>query len=126
LLSAPFLQFLTDVSILRTKGVNLINLVRRQDQADELKQSLGQDVHVVVFDGNNTADAVEQIQSITGGKGINYGLEAVAGSVTDVMVKAAAPRATILVYGVMSTDSWKLSPGEVLFKEIRIHGTLLK
>ncbi len=102
----------------------MINLVRRQEQADELKQSLGQDVHVVVFDGKNTDEAVKQIHSITGGKGINYGLDAVAGTTTDLMVKAAAFRATILVYGVMDSTTWKLSPGEVLFKETRIHGTL--
>jgi threonine dehydrogenase-like Zn-dependent dehydrogenase len=114
----------SDINFLfRYKGINLINLVRRQEQADELKQSLGQDVHVVVFDGKNTAEAVKHIQTITNGKGINYGLDAVAGTVTDLMVKAAAHRATILVYGVLDSDSWKLSPGEVLFKEAKIHGT---
>jgi NADPH:quinone reductase-like Zn-dependent oxidoreductase len=110
------------IQIAKYKGINLINLVRRQEQADELKQSLGQDVHVVVFDGKNTAEAVKHIQTITNGKGINYGLDAVAGTVTDLMVKAAAHRATILVYGVLDSDSWKLSPGEVLFKEAKIHG----
>eukprot|EP00029_Vermamoeba_vermiformis_P008770 TRINITY_DN4196_c0_g1_i1.p1 TRINITY_DN4196_c0_g1~~TRINITY_DN4196_c0_g1_i1.p1 ORF type:complete len:342 (-),score=94.39 TRINITY_DN4196_c0_g1_i1:35-1060(-) len=111
------------IQIAKHKGLKLINLVRRKEQADELKQSLGQDVHVVVFDGKNTAEAAKEIQTITGGKGINYGLDAVAGTTTDLMVKAAAPRATILVYGVMDMESsWKLSPGEVLFKEIKIHG----
>ncbi len=101
----------------------MINLVRRQEQADELKQSLGQDVHVVVFDGKNTDEAVKQIQSITGGKGINYGLDAVAGTTTNLMLKAAGFRPTILVYGRLDSTDWNISPGDFIFREAKIQGT---
>lgn len=110
------------IQIAKHKGINLINLVRRQEQADELKQTLGQDVHVVVFDGKNTEEALKQIQTITGGKGINYGFDAVAGTTTDLMVAAAANRATIVVYGRLEHGDWKLNLGQILFKEIRVQG----
>ncbi len=57
----------------RVKNVNLINVVRRKAQIEELKARYGSDTHVVVFDGSNEDEALAEVNAITQNKGVNYG-----------------------------------------------------
>lgn len=60
------------IQIAKEKGINLINVVRREAQVEELK-ALGAE-HVVVYNGENDKEADEKIKSITGGKGVQIGM----------------------------------------------------
>ncbi len=58
--------------VFRLRGLQLINVVRRVSQVDELKARYGNDIHVLAFDGSNEAQFLQQINQLTQGKGINY------------------------------------------------------
>ena len=51
----------------------MINVVRRKAQVDELKARYGAETHVVVFDGQNEAEAIAHVNAITKNKGVNIG-----------------------------------------------------
>lgn len=52
----------------------MISIVRRAAQVDELKSRYGSDIHVLALDGYNEAQVIEEINKITNGKGVNYGM----------------------------------------------------
>jgi NADPH2:quinone reductase len=106
----------------RHKGINLINLVRRSEQVEELKKEFGQDTHVVVYDGNNSDEALKQINEITNKRGVNFGIDAVAGTTNELITKVLAPLGKVLVYGVLNGIDLKLNAGEMLFKEFSVQG----
>lgn len=56
----------------RVKGFKLINFVRKQESADELKKKYG-DINVIVADNKNDEKVIEQVKKLTNGKGANYG-----------------------------------------------------
>lgn len=58
------------IQIAKLKGINLINLVRREAQAEELR-AMG--ATVVVYDGENDQEAEEKIRSLTQSKGVAFG-----------------------------------------------------
>lgn len=60
------------IQIAKLRGINLINVVRREAQIEELK-ALGAE-HVIVYNGENDKEVEEQVQTITGGKGIKVGM----------------------------------------------------
>jgi NADPH:quinone reductase-like Zn-dependent oxidoreductase len=97
--------------------------VRRSEQVAELKKEFGQDTHVVVFDGNNSDEALQQINEITNKRGVNFGVDAVAGTTNELITKALAPLGKVLVYGVLNGIDLKLNAGEMLFKEFSVQGT---
>lgn len=97
--------------------------MRRAEQAEELKKDFGADTHVVAFDGTNHEEALKQISDITNNRGVNFAVDAVAGTTTELIVKALAPLGKVLVYGVLNGLDLKLNAGEMLFKEFSIQGT---
>lgn len=78
-------------------GVKTINVVRRSEQKQELKQ-IGADE---VID-SSTEDVVARVKKITGGKGAYSALDAVAGSSTGTMMASIRKGGTTLVYGLLS------------------------
>lgn len=103
-------------------GINLINLVRRAEQVEELKKEFGHDTHVIVFDGTNSDEALKQIKEITNNRGVNFGVDAVAGTTTELIMKSLAQFGKVLVYGVLNGIELKLNAGEMLFKETSVQG----
>lgn len=60
------------IQIAKEKGIKLINVVRRQEQVEELK-AIGAD-YVLVYSDDKVEELKEEISKITGGKGIKYGM----------------------------------------------------
>jgi len=99
--------------------------VRRQEQVEELKKEFGEDTHVVVFDGSNSEETLKQIKQITSNRGVNYGIDAVAGPTTDIIVKSFAPLGKVLVYGVLNgLPELKFNAAEMLFNETSVQGII--
>lgn len=58
------------IQIAKEKGINLISIVRREAQVEELTALGG---NVIVYDGKNDKEVEEKIQTITGGRGVALG-----------------------------------------------------
>jgi len=58
--------------------------------------------HVIV---TNDEDLVSRVMEITNGHGVGLIFDSVAGSFLTILANAAAPGATIFVYGALSLDS---------------------
>lgn len=71
------------IQIAKAKGVKLINIVRRQEQVEELK-ALGAD-HVLVYSEGNEESLKKEISDITGGKGVRYGIVKMIHSIINII-----------------------------------------
>ena len=105
------------LQIARARGVRTVNLVRRAEQADELR-ALGAD-EVVVGDG---PDAVERIREVTGGEGVPKAMDAVGGAVGATCAAALAPRGTLVAYGRLSQEPLPLDTGLQIFRGTTVRG----
>jgi len=104
------------IQLARAEGIRTVNIVRRAELIDELKQS-GADV--VVVDGPDLAQRVEQE---TGGAAIRLGIDAVAGSATGRLAQCVSEGGTVVNYGLMSGDPIQLDAAECVFRDIRLVG----
>jgi NADPH:quinone reductase-like Zn-dependent oxidoreductase len=86
-------------------GFHTINVVRRRDQADELKR-LGGD-EVVCTDDEIIEDRVREI---TGAAGVRYALDAVGGTMGLGAVRSLRAGGKLLVYGTLSGEPIPLDP----------------
>ena len=75
--------------------------------------------HVVI---TSEQDLLSELDRITKGKGVNVFIDAVGGPAFADLVKSAAPRAKILVYGTLSVDPAPVSTMDILAKNLEIKG----
>ena len=104
------------IQIGRELGLRSINIVRRPELIDELRNE-GADV--VVLDGEELRD---QVAEATERAPIRLALNAVGGESAIRMAKTLAPRATIVTYGAMSLQPLTIPNGMLIFKELRFTG----
>jgi NADPH:quinone reductase len=85
-------------------GFRTLNVVRRPDQAEELRRA-GAD-QVLVSTGEQLASAVRDLT----GDGVKYALDPVGGSTAKAVVESLAPGGRLLVYGTLSNEAIPLDP----------------
>lgn len=98
-------------------GFRTINVVRRAEQAAELK-ALGGDIVLVESPGN----LGEQLRAATGGTGVRYAVDPVGGATGSAVVGCLAPGGRLLVYGTLSGEPMSLSPRELIATSATIEG----
>lgn len=98
-------------------GFRTINVVRRAEQAAELK-ALGADIVLVESSGN----LGEQVRAATGGTGVRYAVDPVGGATGSAVVGCLAPGGRLLVYGTLSGDPMSLSPRDLIATSATIEG----
>lgn len=81
-------------------GIKTINLVRRQEQVQQLKD-LGAD-HVI---NQKEEDVVQRVMEITGGEGAYAALDPVAGDFTGTLLRAVRKWGTVQIYGALNGGS---------------------
>lgn len=101
------------------RGLRTVNVVRRPELADELKQ-LGADL--VVVDGEDLADRVKQE---TGGVPIKLGVEAIGGKATGRIVDCVATDATVVHYGSMSGIDPQVGRTHFVYRGVKLTGFML-
>jgi NADPH2:quinone reductase len=101
----------------RLRGLVLVNVVRRQEQADELR-SAGVE-QVVVLPGE---DLAERVKALTGGKGATAAIDPVGGETSAAVLGALRPGGTSLIFGALDERPIPVDPGPVLFKELVLRG----
>src|SRR5215210_721157 len=87
------------LQIARQHGFRTINVVRRREQAEELK-ALGADEVICTED----EDLVERVREITGRAGLAKAIDAVGGETCGAVVRALSRGGVMLVYGVLSME----------------------
>jgi len=105
------------LQIAKLLGIKTINVVRRREQAPELK-SLGAD-EVVCTDEE---DLNQRVMAITGGAGVPAAIDAVGGDVGSNVAFALAPGGVMLTYGMLSLTPMQLNGGQMVFRTTSVRG----
>jgi NADPH:quinone reductase-like Zn-dependent oxidoreductase len=105
------------IQLARHRGYRTINVVRRRDVLDELKNE-GADEVICEED----EDVLARVQEITGGKGVRHALDSVAGHSGSRLVRCLAPGGTLVVFGAISQKPLVIDPGQMLFRGTQIRG----
>jgi NADPH:quinone reductase-like Zn-dependent oxidoreductase len=98
-------------------GFRTINVVRRAEQADELKRLGG--TAVVICPGEPLA---QRVREITGGSGAPFAIDAVAGEVGSQLVEALAPGGRMLVYSSLSGQPLTVDPRALMTVRRSVEG----
>jgi NADPH:quinone reductase-like Zn-dependent oxidoreductase len=97
-------------------GFHTINIVRRAEQAAELRREGAE--HVLVSAGEPIA---EEVKKLTGG-GATYALDAVGGATAKAIVDALGSNARMLVYGTLSGEPLALDTRMLMVGQKSITG----
>ena len=100
----------------RLRGLKTVNVVRREATVASVRSQGGD---VVLVDGD---DLAERVKTATGGAPIKLGIDAVGGNATLRLAGALADGATLVNYGGLSGEPCKLSPRELIFRDITLKG----
>jgi NADPH:quinone reductase-like Zn-dependent oxidoreductase len=101
----------------RQGGFKTLNVVRRREQAEELRR-LGGDAVVCTAEEN----LVERARSLTGGAGVRYALDAVGGATGAAVVQALAEGGRLVIYGTLSGEPLPLDPRDLIVGQKRVEG----
>lgn len=105
------------LQIAKQHGFKTINVVRRREQAEELK-ALGAD-EVICTDEE---DIPERVREITGGEGLRKAIDAVGGETGAAVVSALGRGGVMLVYGRLSGQPMPLDGGRMIFASATVRG----
>jgi len=97
-------------------GVDVVGIVRRPEQADELRAS-GMRVYC-----SADPDMDKQLARTCRHENITFGVDAVAGETASRVVRALAPGGSLIVYGALSLRSPTIAPGDLIFAGKSIGG----
>ncbi|KAI8106698.1 hypothetical protein M9434_001352 [Picochlorum sp. BPE23] len=106
------------IQICKYKGIKTINVVRREEQAQEILD-IGGDHVIVSQDGSSIQD---KVMEITGGKGAYAAVECVGGTVFKGCASSLRASGTILIYGAMSSLEMTVAIPDVLFRGVTVRG----
>src|SRR5262245_29209880 len=86
-------------------GFRTINVVRRLEQAEELRRA-GADAVICTAE-----ESIEnRVRSLTDGQGVKYAIDAVGGETGSAVIPALAPGGRLLVYGTLSRQPIAVDP----------------
>jgi NADPH:quinone reductase-like Zn-dependent oxidoreductase len=105
------------LQIARLRGFKTVNVVRRREQAEELK-ALGAD-EVICTDEENI---VERVMEITGGKGLTKAIDAVGGETGAAALLSLGRGGTMLAYGLLSGQPTPVDVGRMIFNSTTLRG----
>jgi len=102
-------------------NIPIINVVRRQEQVDDLK-SLG-----ATYVLNSSSESYEtELRALTEQLHTTIAFDAIGGSATGVLFKALKPKGTLYVYGALSGEpSSGLSAESLIFHQKKVEGAWL-
>lgn len=106
------------IQLAKHRGIKTVNVVRRQEQVEELKQ-LGADEVVVSADG---ADLPAAVKAATGGKPAYAAIECVGGELFGAVASSVRDHASVILYGAMSGLSASFSIPDLLFRGVVARG----
>lgn len=107
----------TVAMIAKARGINVINVVRREAGIGEL-EALGISNTVSTSDPSWT----DKIKTITGGAPILYAIDSVGGKESGQFLNLLGEGGTLMSFGAMSDGNMEVSSGDLIFKQVKIVG----
>ncbi|HEX8895592.1 MAG TPA: zinc-dependent alcohol dehydrogenase family protein [Terriglobales bacterium] len=104
------------IALARLAGVKTLNVVRREEAAEQVRQWGGDSV---VLQSDNVHKDVEQA---LGGKKLNLVLDTVGGTSVGELAKSLKPGGSIVVYALQSGQFPAISPGDLIYRGLSLHG----
>jgi mitochondrial enoyl-[acyl-carrier protein] reductase / trans-2-enoyl-CoA reductase len=104
------------IRLARVDGIRTVNVVRRAELIEPLKQ-MGADV--VVVDG---PDLAQRVEKATGGAKIRLGIDAVAGAAIGRLAECVAEGGTVVNYGLLSGQPCQVDANQFVFRDLRLVG----
>lgn len=101
----------------RSRGINLVNLVRRADAVTELAE-LGIDNAIAT----DSVDWVEQARALIGAGGARAAVDSVGGDVVGGLLELLGENGLLVTFGAASNQPLALSSGPIIFKQLTIKG----
>jgi len=105
------------IRLTRSQGIPLINIVRREEQVEALKE-LGA-IHVL---NSNSKSFAKELKILSEELGATLILDAVTGSQSSILLDAAPHGSTLLAYARLSGDLIVADPGTLIKEEKKIVG----
>jgi trans-2-enoyl-CoA reductase len=104
------------IQLAKQRGINTINVVRREGLADDL---MAKGANVVLIDG---PDLAGQIAKATGERPVALAIDAVGGETFSRLAQSLGTGGTLVSYGVLSGKPATFNPAMAIFNDIRIRG----
>lgn len=105
------------LQIAALRGFKTINVVRRRQQAEELK-ALGADEVICTAD----EEILERVKEITARAGLTKAIDAVGGQTGAAVARALGRNGVMLVYGLLSMEPMTVDGGRMIFNTTTIRG----
>jgi NADPH:quinone reductase len=105
------------VQLAKRRGINLINLVRRNNAIDELKRFGAE--HVL-----STEDSAwpKHVPELTGKVPVTKAIDAVGGSLSLDMISVLVQDSIFLAYGALAGQSLLIDPNSLIFSNVIVRG----
>jgi NADPH:quinone reductase-like Zn-dependent oxidoreductase len=104
------------IQLAKQRGINTINVVRREGLADEL---MSKGANVVLIDG---PDLPAKIANATSNSPVVLAIDAVGGETFSRLAQSLGNGGTLVSYGVLSGKPASFNPAKSIFNDIRIRG----
>jgi NADPH:quinone reductase-like Zn-dependent oxidoreductase len=104
------------IALAKLAGVKTLNVVRREDAAEQVRQSGGDRV---VLQGDNLHKDIEEALD---GKRLRLVLDTVGGTPVGELARSLEVGGSIVVYAMQSGQFPKLSPGDLVYRGLGLHG----
>src|ERR1700758_2603626 len=104
------------IALAKLAGVKTLNVVRRQEAAEQVRQWGGDRV---VLQGN---DLHKDIEEALDGKKLSLVLDTVGGTPAGELAKSLKPGGSIVVYAMQSGQFPTLEPYDFFFRSLSLHG----
>ena len=109
------------VKYCKQEGIILINIVRREDQA-EILRNIGAE-HII---NSSTINWEEQLSSLVKELDIRIAFDCVSGEMTGTLLSLLPPKSTVFVYGSLSAQPCSnIGPLDLIYRKKKIEGWLL-
>jgi trans-2-enoyl-CoA reductase len=104
------------VQLARYRGHRTVNVVRREDAAEVVRETGGD---IVLLDGE---DLAHRVSAATDGAQIRLGIDAVGGGATGHLADCLCESATLVNYGRMSGEPCVVQPDAFVFRDLTLRG----
>src|SRR6195256_6094574 len=104
------------IALAKLAGVKTLNVVRRKEAAEQVRQFGGD---LVVHQGD---DLQKDIETALDGKGLSLVLDTVGGAHRGELAKSLKPGGSIVVYALQSGQFPAIPPKEFLYRGLSLHG----
>jgi len=104
------------IKFAKLAGVKTLNVVRREEAADQVRQFGGDRV---VLQGDNLEKDIEEA---LGGKKLSLVLDTVGGTPVGDLAKSLKTSGSVVVYGMQSGQFPAVSPKEFIYRGLSLHG----